>query len=247
MIDFRQLGVVVTGAGSGLGRATADHLERCGATVVGLDQQFDDPADGRVRFTADITSWEAVDAAFDAITERHQVDAVVHCAGVAAGFRLLGRQGAADPERFRRVIEVNLLGAFHVVRSAARCMQSNPLRDDQRGVIVLTSSIAAFEGQQGQVAYAASKAGVVGMTLPAARDLGEYGIRCVTIAPGAFETKLTTELDAGLQERLVSTAALPRRLGRPEEFAALVEAAIANPMLNGEVIRLDGGNRLGPA
>lgn len=244
--------VLVTGAAAGLGRATVDHLHNLGARVCATDRSFSEErieallGQGIHRLDADIADADAVDSAVQAVKDAHgRLDAVIHCAGVADGFRLVGRDAPADPTRFRRVVDVNLFGTFNILRSAAWRMKDNEPNDGSRGVIVLTSSIAAFEGQEGQVAYSASKAAVVGMTLPAARDLAAFGIRCVTIAPGAFATALTTELAPELQDRLTSYAAYPRRLGRPEEYAMLVEAVLCNEMLNGETIRLDGGSRLG--
>ncbi|GAA4490550.1 SDR family NAD(P)-dependent oxidoreductase [Rhodococcus olei] len=238
---------VVTGAAAGLGAATADMLARRGARVTALDLEVPPgaPSSTWLPLAADVASADAVDASFDAAIHTFgRVDVVVHCAGVAGGFRLIGRDGPADPERFSRVIDVNLLGTFHVLRAAAWRMSRNRRSDGENGVVVTTASIAAFEGQQGQVAYSASKAGVVGMTLPAARELAQFGIRCATIAPGAFETALTTDLPSGLQDQLTASVAFPRRLGRPREFADLACAVIANEMLNGEVIRLDAGARL---
>ena len=236
--------VIVTGAAAGLGQATAARLQDEGASVVGFDRDAG-AMDGGC--AVDVADAAGVDAAVASVVDLHgRLDSVVHCAGVAAGFRLLGRDGPADPERFRRVIEVNLIGTFNVLRSAAWAMRTNEPVDGERGVIVTTASIAAFEGQLGQVAYAASKAGVAGMTLPVARELGALGIRCVSIAPGAFETALTTELEPELQRRLTEAAAFPHRLGRPDEYAELAVAVLRNEMLNGEVIRLDGGSRLGP-
>lgn len=239
--------VVVTGAGQGLGRATAELLRARGAKVVETDLRFPATHDsGQVRIEADITDALEMERVMgEAVAGFGRLDAVVHCAGIAAGFRLLNDHGAADPARFRTVVETNLVGTFNVARAAAMAMRDNePDEDGGRGVLVMTASVAAFEGQRGQVAYAAAKAGVVGMTLPLARDLSPYGIRCVTIAPGAFDTALTTDLDARLQEKLVSYAAHPRRLGHPEEFARLACAVLENDFVNAEVIRIDGGTRL---
>ncbi|MEU6320746.1 SDR family NAD(P)-dependent oxidoreductase [Streptomyces sp. NPDC047009] len=242
--------VLVTGAGGGLGQATARMLLERGARVAALDLDAPDgaPGDGLLPLTADIRLAAEVDSAFaETVRVFGRLDAVVHCAGTAGGFRLLGKDGPAAPERFRRIVDVNLLGTFHVLRASAWHMSRNERNDGdgtERGVIVTTASVAAFEGQQGQLAYAASKAGVVGMTLPAARELAEHRIRCVSIAPGAFETTLTTDLPSALQDQLISSAAYPRRLGRPEEFADLACAVLTNKMLNGEVIRLDAGTRL---
>ena len=238
---------IVTGAGQGLGRATAELLRARGARVVQTDLRFPTTEESSAaRIEADITDAQEMERVVaEAVSRFGRLDAVVHCAGVAAGFRLLDDRGPADPARFRKVIEANLVGTFNVARAASMAMRDNePDADGGRGVLVMTASVAAFEGQRGQVAYAASKAGVVGMTLPIARDLSPYGVRCVTIAPGAFDTTLTTDLDPRLQEKLVSYAAHPRRLGRPEEFAELVCAVLENGFINAEVIRIDGGTRL---
>lgn len=238
---------VVTGAAAGLGAATVEALATRGARVVGIDVQPGSP-DGSEsqRLAADVTDLEQLDAAMRAVKDRFgRLDTVVHCAGVAAGFRLFTDEGRVDAARFRRVIEVNLGGTFNVALAAATVMRENtPGPDGGRGVLVNTSSIAAFDGQRGQVAYAAAKAGVAGMTLPLARELAEYGIRCVAIAPGAFSTALTTDLAPWLQDKLVSYMTFPKRLGRPDEFARLVCSMIDSDLLNAEVIRLDAGARL---
>ena len=236
---------LVTGGGAGLGAATADYLESRGSRVTRLDTRFP-AATGTHDLVGDITDAEGIESAFAQVAAAHgRLDVVLHCAGIADGFRLLSSSGAADPARFRRMVEVNLVGTFNVVRAAALAMQHNPAGPDgARGVIILTASVAAFEGQQGQVAYAATKAGVVGMTLPVARDLARTGIRCVTIAPGAFATTLTTDLQPTVQDSLVASTTFPRRLGAPDEFAALVASIVENDYLNAEVIRLDAGTRL---
>ncbi|MGV9734961.1 SDR family NAD(P)-dependent oxidoreductase [Rhodococcus aetherivorans] len=238
---------VVTGAAAGLGEATAQMLAQRGARIAALDLSAPPgtPSETWLPLAANVISPDEVDAAFDTTVRTFgRVDIVVHCAGVAGGFRLIGKQGPVAPERFNHVIDVNLRGTFHVLRAAAWHMSENQRADTENGVIVTTASIAAFEGQQGQLAYSASKAGVTGMTLPAARELAQYGIRCATIAPGAFETALTTDLPTDLQDQLTAAVAHPRRLGRPDEFADLACAVITNEMLNGEVIRLDAGARL---
>ncbi|ANZ23815.1 hypothetical protein A4U64_03190 [Rhodococcus sp. WB1] len=238
---------VVTGAAAGLGEATAQMLAQRGARIAALDLSAPPgtPSETWLPLAANVISPDEVDAAFDTTVRTFgRVDIVVHCAGVAGGFRLIGKQGPVAPERFNHVIDVNLRGTFHVLRAAAWHMSKNQRADTENGVIVTTASIAAFEGQQGQLAYSASKAGVTGMTLPAARELAQYGIRCATIAPGAFETTLTTDLPTDLQDQLTAAVAHPRRLGRPDEFADLACAVITNEMLNGEVIRLDAGARL---
>ncbi|MFE5702269.1 SDR family NAD(P)-dependent oxidoreductase [Rhodococcus koreensis] len=238
---------VVTGAGAGLGHATAQMLSQRGARVAAVDLTAPPgaPSSTWLPLAANVGSADEVDAAFDtAVSTFGRVDIVVHCAGIAGGFRLIGKDGPVDPARFAAVIDVNLLGTFHVLRAAAWRMSSNQRPGGESGVIITTASIAAYEGQQGQLAYAASKSGVIGMTLPAARELAQYGIRCATIAPGAFETTLTTDLPAALQDQLTSSVAYPPRLGKPAEFAELACAIVANEMLNGEVIRLDAGARL---
>jgi len=240
---------LVTGASAGLGAASARALYERGARVAALDLEADRTAaradDRWLPLTADVASASSVDAAFDRVADQWEAPSVViHCAGVAGGFRLLGQDGPIAPERFEQVVRVNLFGTFHVLRAAAWHMSRRDEIASERGVIVTTASIAAFEGQQGQLAYSASKAGVVGMLLPAARELAALGVRCVSIAPGAFATQLTTELPATLQGQLVESAAFPRRLGRADEFADLACAVVTNQMLNAEVIRLDAGARL---
>ncbi|MFZ2175602.1 MAG: SDR family NAD(P)-dependent oxidoreductase [Rhodococcus sp. (in: high G+C Gram-positive bacteria)] len=239
---------VVTGASAGLGQATAQMLSQRGARVAALDltAPAGPPTPDWLPLTADVSSAADVDSAFDAaVSTFGRVDIVVHCAGVAGGFRLIGKDGPVDPARFTDVIDVNLVGTFHILRAAAWRMSRNQRADDgENGVIVTTASIAAYEGQQGQLAYSASKAGVIGMILPATRELAQYGIRCAAIAPGAFETTLTTDLPTALQDQLTSSVAYPSRLGKPEEFAELACAIVTNEMLNGEVVRLDAGARL---
>lgn len=238
---------VITGAGAGLGQATAHMLAQRGAKVAAVDLKAPPgtPSPTWLPLTADVSSVQEVDAAFDeAVATFGRVDIAVHCAGVAGGFRLIGKDGPVDPDRFKAVIDVNLMGTFHVLRAAAWRMSRNARTDTENGVIVTTASIAAFEGQQGQLAYSATKAGVAGMTLPAARELAQYGIRCTAIAPGAFATSLTTDLPRELQDQLTASVAYPARLGKPAEFADLACAIIGNEMLNAEVIRLDAGARL---
>jgi len=171
----------------------------------------------------------------------------VSCAGIAPGERILGKAAPHRLESFRRAIEINLVGTFNVLRLAAQAMAENtPDREGERGVIINAASIAAFDGQIGQAAYSASKAGIVGMTLPAARELARFGIRVMTIAPGIFETPMVGGFTEELQQSLASQIPFPSRLGRPDEFAALVEHIVTNTMLNGEVIRLDGAVRMAP-
>lgn len=243
---------LVAGGSSGLGAACVRRLAGAGRHGVIVDLRppkdaFVEELAGRFVFSpADVTDEAAVRAALDTAQKRFgPVRGVVICAGIAHAERIVGRGGPADLSAFRRVVEANLVGTFNVLRLAASAMQANePDADGQRGVIVTTSSIAAFESQIGQAAYAASKGGVAAMTLPAARELGPLGIRVVSIAPGIFETPMMRDVPDDYRQSLQAQIPFPPRLGRPEEFAALVEHILANPMLNGTVLRLDGGLRM---
>jgi NAD(P)-dependent dehydrogenase (short-subunit alcohol dehydrogenase family) len=243
---------IVTGGASGLGAATARQLARRGARVVLADVQDDAgrtlaaEIDGQF-VHCDVTSEPDVLAAVNAAQTLAPLRVAVSCAGIAPASRTLGKQGPHPLDLFRRVVEVNLIGSFNVARLAAAVMAQQPaLVDGERGVVINTASVAAFEGQIGQVAYAASKAGIAGMTLPLARDLARDGIRVVTIAPGIFATPMLLGMPEEVQVALGQMVPFPQRLGRPEEYAALVESIVANPMLNGEVIRLDGAIRMQP-
>jgi NAD(P)-dependent dehydrogenase (short-subunit alcohol dehydrogenase family) len=233
---------LVTGAASGLGAAAAARLAADGYEVVGLDLR-----EGPHVLRGDATRAADVEHALAAATGRAPLRAVVTCAGVAIAERLLSRDGPHDLERFRRVVEVNLIGTFNALRLGAAAMaETEPDEDGQRGAVVCTASIAAFDGQIGQVAYAASKGGVAALVLPAARDLARSGIRVVGIAPGVFDTPLLAGLPEAARTALAATVPNPARLGRPAEFADLVSHVLANPMLNGETIRLDGALRMPP-
>ena len=236
--------ILVTGGASGLGAATAAALSGAGAHPVVLDLQ---PARSP-SIQGSITSPDDVQRAIQLAVETHgALHGVVHCAGLATAQRTVGKEGPLPLEAFERVIHVNLIGAFNVVRLAAvAMMQNSPDADGERGVIILTSSIAAFDGQIGQAAYAASKAGIAGLTLPLAREFARSGIRVVSIAPGLFDTPLLAGLPALVKEELGRTVPFPSRLGRPEEYAHLALAIFANSMLNGETIRLDGALRMPP-
>jgi NAD(P)-dependent dehydrogenase (short-subunit alcohol dehydrogenase family) len=243
---------IVTGGASGLGAATARQLARRGARVVLADVQDDAgrtlaaEIDGQF-VHCDVTSEPDVLAAVNAAQTLAPLRVAVSCAGIAPASRTLGKQGPHPLDLFRRVVEVNLIGSFNVARLAAAVMAQQPaLVDGERGVVINTASVAAFEGQIGQVAYAASKAGIAWMTLPLARDLARDGIRVVTIAPGIFATPMLLGMPEEVQVALGQMVPFPQRLGRPEEYAALVESIVANPMLNGEVIRLDGAIRMQP-
>ena len=235
---------LVTGGASGLGAATAAALAAASAHPVVLDLQ----AAPAPSVAGSITSPEDVQRAVDLACAAHgALHGVVHCAGLATAQRTVGKDGPLPLEAFARVIEVNLIGAFNVARLAAAAMMRNePDENGERGVIVLTSSIAAFDGQIGQAAYASSKAGVAGLTLPLAREFARSGIRVVSIAPGLFDTPLLAALPAQVKEELGRTVPFPNRLGQPAEYAQLALAILANPMLNGETIRLDGALRMPP-
>jgi NAD(P)-dependent dehydrogenase (short-subunit alcohol dehydrogenase family) len=246
---------VVTGGASGLGAATAQMLIHGGANVVIADIK---DAEGvalvatlgsRAAFAhCDVTDDASAQSAVATATERFGgLQGLANCAGIAHGERIVGKEGPHALASFARVININLVGSFNAVRLAAVAMAKNaPNNEGERGVIVNTASVAAFDGQMGQAAYAASKAAVAGMTLPLARDLSRNGIRVMTIAPGIFETPMAEQIPPDIAEALAKSVPFPPRLGRPAEYAALVRAIVENPMLNGEVIRLDGAIRMQP-
>jgi len=247
---------LVTGGGSGLGEATARLLHAGGARVVIADisvekgEALSTSLGGNVRFVrTDVTS-EADGQAAVKTAMRHfgGLHGLVNCAGIGPAERVLGRNGPHSLANFARCIQINLIGSFNMIRLAAQAMSAQqPVGNGgERGVIVNTASIAAYEGQIGQAAYSASKAGIVGMTLPIARELARNGIRVVTVAPGLFLTPMMAALPAEVQESLGKSTPFPVRLGRPDEFAALVSHIVTNQMLNGETIRLDGAVRLAP-
>jgi NAD(P)-dependent dehydrogenase (short-subunit alcohol dehydrogenase family) len=243
---------LVTGGASGLGHATAARLVKAGAVVTILDlPSSPGPSVARelgARFApADVTHADEVRSAVMAGAEDGPLRILVHCAGRGGSVRVVDRNG--DPgslETYSEIVRVNLVGTFNVLRSAAAEMARGDLVDDERGVCVLTASIAGYEGQIGQVPYASSKAGVIGMTIVAARDLSSRKIRVCTIAPGVFETPMLARLTAQARENLGEAVPHPRRLGQADEYAALAEHVISNPMLNGETIRLDGALRMAP-
>ncbi|WP_329556960.1 SDR family NAD(P)-dependent oxidoreductase [Streptomyces sp. NBC_00696] len=250
-MTHRDAVAVIAGGGSGLGRATAHRLHRQGRTVVLLDLPESQGASAAAAlgeraqfFAADVTDPGQVRQAFADAATYGPVRAAVNCAGVATPGRILGRRGPLPAEDFRRVIEINLLGTFHVLSAAAAVMANNAPDNGDRGVIVCTASIAAYDGQIGQAAYAASKGGVVSLTLTAARDLADSAIRVVTIAPGLFDTPLLSGLPEQARTQLGAAVPHPSRLGSPDEYAGLVTHILDNPMLNGEVIRLDGALRM---
>jgi NAD(P)-dependent dehydrogenase (short-subunit alcohol dehydrogenase family) len=246
---------VITGGASGLGRATAETLHAAGGNVVLLDLPSSKGADvalgmgPRALFVSgDVTSADEVEATLEAAVKRFgSIRGLVNCAGIGPAERTFGRRGPADLGRFARVIQINLIGTFNCIRLAAARMAGNaPDAEGERGVIVNTASVAAFDGQIGQAAYSASKGGVVGMTLPVARDLADLGIRVCTIAPGVFDTPMVGTLPDEVRASLGKQVPFPSRLGRPAEYAALAAHIMENVMLNGETIRLDGAIRMQP-
>ncbi|GJE01365.1 SDR family NAD(P)-dependent oxidoreductase [Methylobacterium isbiliense] len=252
-MQVQGVAAIVTGGGSGLGAATGRALAVAGAKVALLDLNQEAAAAvadeiGGLALACDVADAASAEAAVARATEAHgPARILVNCAGIAPAARIVGRNGPASLDAFATVIRVNLIGSFNLMRLVAAGAQAlDPLAGGERGVIVSTASVAAYEGQIGQAAYAASKAGVVGLTLPAAREFAAVGIRVCAIAPGIFETPMLRGLPQEVQDSLGAAVPFPSRLGRPEEYAALVMAIVGNPMLNGEVIRLDGALRMQP-
>jgi 3-hydroxyacyl-CoA dehydrogenase/3-hydroxy-2-methylbutyryl-CoA dehydrogenase len=253
-MELASVRAVVTGGASGLGRATAARLAAAGGRVAVLDRPASAGADvvkslAHAVFTpADVTSADDVSRALETARERlGGINVLVNCAGIGTAMKTFGKAGPAKLEEFTRVISVNLIGTFNCIRLAAVHMaQNSPGPDGERGVVINTASVAAFDGQIGQAAYSASKGGIVGMTLPIARDLAEQGIRVMTIAPGIFETPLLGTLPEPVRASLAKQVPFPSRLGQPDEYAALACHIVTNGMLNGETIRLDGAIRMAP-
>ena len=254
-MELSSLNALVTGAASGLGEAVARHLVRAGARVVLADvntsqgEALAAELGDNARFVkTDITDEAAVRAAIDAVTTHFgPLNALINCAGIPGAARVLGREGVHRLEDFQRAIQVNLIGTFNVIRLAAEAMQHSPPNAQlEQGVIINTASVAAYDGQIGQAAYAASKGGIVSMTLPLARELSAFGIRVMTIAPGLFRTPMMAVLPEAVQKSLGESVPFPARLGEPDEYARLALHILENPMLNGEVIRLDGALRMAP-
>ncbi|SEM68428.1 SDR family NAD(P)-dependent oxidoreductase [Halomonas caseinilytica] len=246
---------LITGAASGLGAATAERIVAAGGRVVlcDLSETVESHAarlgEAALAVRGDVTREDDMQAAVEAAVSlggKHGLAGVIHCAGVVSVAKLLDREGnPADLEAYARTVQINLVGTFNVMRLAAAAMsQNDPFEDGERGVIINTASVAAFDGQVGQCAYSASKAGVVGMSLPAARELSRHGIRVMAIAPGVFETPMMSDIPEDAVAALSASVPFPKRLGKPDEYARLAEQIVTNPMLNGEVIRLDGGIRM---
>ncbi len=254
-MDIKNATFLISGGGSGLGAATAQTLSEAGGNVILMDVNSEAGAakatelGSQAKFIkADVTSGEdvqnAVQLAIDTFGGLH---GAINCAGIAIAEKIIGKNGPHNLDRFTKVIQVNLIGTFNVIRLAVAAMaQNNPTDSGERGVIINTASVAAFDGQVGQVAYSASKGGIVGMTLPLARDLARDGIRVLTIAPGIFDTPMLAGLPEPARISLGKQVPFPSRLGQPREYAALAKHIIENQMLNGEVIRLDGAIRMAP-
>jgi NAD(P)-dependent dehydrogenase (short-subunit alcohol dehydrogenase family) len=251
-MDTTDVAAIVTGGASGLGGATVRRLAAGGARVIAVDlpKAVDgaEALDGVEYVGADVTDGDDVAAAVEtAVNTGLPLRVVVNCAGIGTPGRVLSKKGPHDLGTFQQVIGVNLIGTFNVMRLAAEAIaQTEPLTDGARGVVVNTASVAAFEGQVGQIAYSASKGGVVGMTVPAARDLAQYGIRVMTIAPGIIDTPMLAGVEESFREQLASGIPFPQRLGRHDEYAQLVAMIVEHDYLNGEVIRFDGALRMQP-
>jgi NAD(P)-dependent dehydrogenase (short-subunit alcohol dehydrogenase family) len=254
-MKIQEARAVVTGGASGLGNAVARHIAALGGKVTLLDVQ-EGPGEAAAkqigaatRFVkCDVTSEAQVNAAMETARQAMGgLNLLVNCAGVIGAGRVLGKNGPMAGDFFAKVVHINLIGTFLCDKAAAAIMQRNaPGPDGERGVLIHTSSVAAFEGQIGQAAYSATKAAVMGMTLPIARELAAFGIRCISIAPGIFQTPMVSGMTPALQESLGKQVPFPQRLGKPEEYAQLVQAIVEIPMLNGETIRLDGAIRMQP-
>ena len=250
-MDVNDLAAVVSGGASGLGEATARALAKSGVHVSILDINEEGAKSvagdiGGLAFACDISSAEGVEIAINGAAEAHGPARIaINCAGIGTPAKIVGRDGPQNLEVFRRIIDINLVGTFNLLRLAGAGMQDlNPLDGGERGVIINTASVAAFEGQIGQAGYGASKGGVAAMTLPAAREFARFGIRVLTIAPGIFDTPMLSGLSQEVQDSLGGSVPFPSRLGKPEEYAALAMHMVSNAMLNGEVVRLDGAIRM---
>lgn len=237
---------IVTGAASGLGQEVMQHLVANGHAVAGVDLAELTAPEGARAYGCDVTDAAAVDATVaQIVADFGGIAGAVCCAGIAPASKIVGREGAHNPDLFAKVVSVNAIGTFNMLNAAANAMKDNaPDANGQRGAVIMTASIAAFEGQIGQIAYAASKGAVAAMTLPAARELARHGIRVVSIAPGVFDTPMLRGLPQEVQDSIAATIPFPPRLADPADFAALVQHIFNNKTLNGEVIRLDGALRM---
>ncbi|MDB2696948.1 SDR family NAD(P)-dependent oxidoreductase [Alphaproteobacteria bacterium] len=246
---LKKVKAVITGAGSGLGEGTARYLKEKGAELLLIDLNADglkSVADeiGAQYYVGDVSNEEEMK---NAITDFNGLNCLVNCAGIAVGAKVVSSRGMHDLNLFEKVLKVNLIGSFNMLRLCADKMQTNePDHEGEKGVVINTASVAAYDGQIGQAAYSASKGGIVGMTLPIARELASNGIRVNTIAPGLFATAMLSGMSEEVQQSLIATTVFPKRLGTPLEYAMLVESILTNVLLNGETIRLDGSVRLAP-
>jgi len=252
-MNLKDIPAIVTGGASGLGEASARLLAENGAKVSIFDVQIEKAEQvakdiGGLAVSCDVTSSESAEQAFAAAREAHGACGIaINCAGIGMPAKILGKDGPLALDFFNKIITVNLSGSFNIMRLAAAEMQNRePNADGERGVIISTASVAAYEGQIGQAAYSASKGGIVSMTLPAARELARYGIRVLAIAPGLFMTPMLAALPEAAQESLAATLPFPARLGQPYEYARIVKEMVENPILNGEVIRIDSALRMAP-
>ncbi|ERP91670.1 3-hydroxy-2-methylbutyryl-CoA dehydrogenase [Marinobacter sp. ES-1] len=252
-MDFKNIPAIVTGGASGLGEGAARALAAAGCKVAILDLNKERGEQvaaelGGIFIECNVASEESAEAALKAAREAHGPCGIaVNCAGIAPASKILGREGVMPLDSFSKVIQVNLIGTFNILRLAAADMaQREPNADGERGVIINTASVAAYEGQIGQAAYSASKGGVVALTLQSARELAREGIRVNTIAPGLFMTPMMAGMPQEVQDSLAATLPFPKRLGKPEEFGMMVDQMVRNPVLNGEVIRLDSALRMAP-
>jgi NAD(P)-dependent dehydrogenase (short-subunit alcohol dehydrogenase family) len=253
-MQINQQIAIITGGASGMGAATARRLTNQGAKVALLDLNKDAAEKvaaelGGIAVQCDVTQADSVEAALAEVKHKLGIARIcINCAGIVHGRRMVNQQGPMPLDEFKRVIEINLIGSFNVMRLASNSMMTlEPVNDDgERGVIINTASVAAYEGQIGQTAYSASKGGIVGLTLPAARELAQSGIRVMTIAPGLVDTPMFGQISPEARASLASAVPFPKRLAKPEEYALLAQQIIENPMLNGEVIRLDGALRMQP-
>jgi NAD(P)-dependent dehydrogenase (short-subunit alcohol dehydrogenase family) len=252
-MDVKGHAAIVTGGGSGMGAATARALAAAGAKVALLDVNLEAAEAvakeiGGIALSCDVSDAASAEAAVAKAREAHGAARVaVNCAGVATAGRIVGREGPLDLAAFKRVIDINLIGSFNILRLASYDMSKlEALEDGERGLIVNTASVAAFEGQIGQAAYSASKGGIVGLMMPAARELARFGVRVMTIAPGLIGTPMLLGMPQEVQDSLAASVPFPQRFGRPEEYAGLVMHILGNVMLNGDVIRLDGAIRMQP-
>jgi NAD(P)-dependent dehydrogenase (short-subunit alcohol dehydrogenase family) len=252
-MDIKGHAAIVTGGGSGLGAATAEALAKAGAKVALLDVNMDAANAhagkiGGIAIKCDVSDAASAEAAIKEANARNGVARIlINCAGIGKAGRIVGREGPMPLGNYEQVIKINLIGSFNTLRLfAAECSKTEALEEGERGVAINTASVAAYDGQIGQAAYSASKGGIVGMTLPIARELAQFGIRVLTIAPGLFLTPLLAGLPQEAQDSLAAAIPFPRRLGQADEFASLAAHMIDNPYLNGEVVRLDAALRMAP-